>query len=71
MKAATILFCVIFLQACRKTTDADTATLVTVQAQQPEIGPISEHITAVASALASASTSSVAARKSPVRMCAA
>jgi HlyD family secretion protein len=46
MKAVTILFCVIFLQACRKTTDADTATLVTVQAQQPEIGPISEHITA-------------------------
>jgi HlyD family secretion protein len=43
---ATILLCAPLLQGCKKTSDAETATLVTVQAEHPETGEISEHIMA-------------------------
>ncbi|MGA9507642.1 MAG: efflux RND transporter periplasmic adaptor subunit [Candidatus Sulfotelmatobacter sp.] len=36
----------ILLQGCNKGNDADTAALVTVQAEHPEVGEISEYITA-------------------------
>ncbi len=41
-----MLLCVALLQGCRKASDADTAALVTVQAEHPDIGTISEHIMA-------------------------
>ncbi len=37
---------VLLLQACRKTDESAPATLVTVQAQSPEVGEISEHVRA-------------------------
>jgi multidrug efflux pump subunit AcrA (membrane-fusion protein) len=43
---ATLSLCVIALQACKKADDTETATLVTVQAERPEIGEISEHVIA-------------------------
>jgi RND family efflux transporter MFP subunit len=36
----------LFLSGCKKTDDSTTATLVTVQAEKPEVGEISEHIMA-------------------------
>lgn len=36
----------LLLQGCKKANEADTAVLVTVQAEHPEAGAISEHITA-------------------------
>ncbi len=41
-----MLLCAVFLQACKKTNDADTAAIVTVQAEHPEVGEISERIVA-------------------------
>jgi HlyD family secretion protein len=43
---AIMLLCAVFLQACTKTNDAEPAALVTVQAEHPEIGEISERIVA-------------------------
>ncbi len=43
---ASLLLSAFSLQGCKKNTDADTAPLVTVQAERPEVGEISEHITA-------------------------
>ncbi|MGA9979828.1 MAG: efflux RND transporter periplasmic adaptor subunit [Candidatus Sulfotelmatobacter sp.] len=40
------LFSLLLLQGCTKANDADTAPLVTVQAEHPEFGEISEHISA-------------------------
>lgn len=40
---------VLWMQACKKSGDAETETLVTVQAERPEVGRISEHIMADAS----------------------
>ncbi len=40
------LVCALFLQGCSKTKEADTSPVVTVQAEHPEIGTISEHIKA-------------------------
>jgi RND family efflux transporter MFP subunit len=46
-KCATILIVIgLSLQGCKKATDSETATSVTVQAEHPEIGDISEHIMA-------------------------
>ena len=44
--AAMLALCAIFLQGCKKTNDAEPTALVAVQAERPEIGEISEHITA-------------------------
>ncbi len=41
-----MLLCAVLLQACKKTSDADTAALVSVQAERPEVGEISERIMA-------------------------
>jgi adhesin HecA-like repeat protein len=46
IQLAIMLFGAVLLQACNKANDADTAALVTVQAQHPEVGEISEHIMA-------------------------
>jgi HlyD family secretion protein len=43
-----LLFCLAFLDACKKTNEADAAAVVSVQAEHPEIGEISERITASA-----------------------
>jgi HlyD family secretion protein len=43
--AAILFLCVTLLQACKKD-ETDAAALVTVQAERPEVGEISEHITA-------------------------
>lgn len=43
-RVAVILLCAVFLQACKKTGTADTAAIVTVQAEHPEVGEISERI---------------------------
>jgi HlyD family secretion protein len=40
------LVSIVLLSSCKKTNDADTAILVTVQAERPEIGEISERIVA-------------------------
>jgi HlyD family secretion protein len=40
------LVCALLLQGCSKTKEADTSPVVTVQAERPEIGTISEHIMA-------------------------
>lgn len=40
------LFSLLLLQGCTKANDADAAPLVTVQAEHPEVGEISEHISA-------------------------
>jgi multidrug efflux pump subunit AcrA (membrane-fusion protein) len=42
---AFLLLCAALLQACKKD-ETDVAALVTVQAERPEVGEISEHITA-------------------------
>lgn len=39
-----MLLCTVLLSACTKTNDGDTAVLVTVQAEHPAVGEISEHI---------------------------
>ena len=44
--ALLLLGCSLLPQACSKAGDTDVATLVTVQAERPEIGEISEHIMA-------------------------
>jgi HlyD family secretion protein len=44
--AAILITIGLSLQGCKKTDDSETATLVTVQAEHPEIGNISEHIMA-------------------------
>jgi HlyD family secretion protein len=56
---ALALFSLALSSACKKANQGDAAPLVTVQAEHPEIGPISEHITADAtlSAVAEASIS--------------
>jgi HlyD family secretion protein len=46
MRLAIILLCAVFLQACKKAGDADAAAIVTVQAEHPEVGEISERIVA-------------------------
>ncbi len=46
IRLAIILLCAVFLQGCKKTGDADAATIVTVQAEHPEVGEISERIVA-------------------------
>jgi len=46
IRLAIILLCAVFLQACKKTGDADAAAIVTVQAEHPEVGEISERIVA-------------------------
>ena len=53
------IFCLALSSGCKKTKEGDTAPLVTVQAERPEIGPISEHIAADAtlSAVAEAAIS--------------
>ena len=43
---AGLSLCAVFLQACKKTGDADAAAVVTVQAEHPEVGEISERIAA-------------------------
>lgn len=48
IRLAILLLCVFFLQACKKANDAETAAVVTVQAEHPEVGEISEHIDAAA-----------------------
>jgi HlyD family secretion protein len=45
-RLALALLVAILLQGCGKGNDADTAALVTVQAEHPEVGEISEYITA-------------------------
>jgi multidrug efflux pump subunit AcrA (membrane-fusion protein) len=40
------LVCLVALQACRKTSDDAPQPLVTVQAEHPEVGEISEHVVA-------------------------
>jgi HlyD family secretion protein len=40
------LLCAALLQACRKSSDADAAAVVTVQAERPEVGEISERVIA-------------------------
>lgn len=40
------LLCMINLQACKKAADEETQTLVTVEAEHPEVGSMSEHIMA-------------------------
>jgi HlyD family secretion protein len=40
------LLCTALVQACRKSTDADAAAVVTVQAEPPEVGEISERVIA-------------------------
>jgi HlyD family secretion protein len=42
----TMLICAMFLQGCKTANQAETTALVTVQAERPEIGEISEHIMA-------------------------
>jgi HlyD family secretion protein len=42
---AILLLCVALFQACKKD-ETDAAALVTVQAERPEVGELSEHITA-------------------------
>lgn len=44
--AATLLLLSFCMQACKKSSDEGTQTLVAVQAQHPKIGEISEHIVA-------------------------
>ena len=46
MLLAGLSLCAVFLQACKKTGDADAAAVVTVQAEHPEVGEISERIVA-------------------------
>ncbi len=41
-----IFLCAACVQACKKTNDADAAAVVTVQAEHPEVGEISERIVA-------------------------
>jgi HlyD family secretion protein len=49
MLLCLVLFsCFAFLDACKKTNEVDAAAVVTVQAEHPEIGEISERITASA-----------------------
>jgi multidrug efflux pump subunit AcrA (membrane-fusion protein) len=43
---AMVLLSALLLQGCNKANESDTAALVTVQAEHPEVGAISEHITA-------------------------
>lgn len=43
-----LLFCVALLPACKKANNTDAAAVVTVQAEHPEIGEISERVTASA-----------------------
>lgn len=43
---ALLLLCVALLQACKKVNDTDAAAVVTVQAEHPEVGEISERVTA-------------------------
>lgn len=59
IKLTAVFLCALFTQACRKPNDAEVTTLVTVQAERPEIGEISEHIMAdaVLSPLAQAAIS--------------
>ena len=56
---AIVLFCLALSSGCKKANEGDVAAQVTVQAEHPEIGPISEHITADAtlSAVAEAAIS--------------
>ena len=56
---AIALFSLALSSGCKKANEGDAAPLVTVQAEHPEIGPISEHITADAtlSAVAEAAIS--------------
>jgi HlyD family secretion protein len=42
----TMLLFAMFLQGCKTANEAETTALVTVQAERPEIGEISEHIMA-------------------------
>jgi len=44
--AAIFLLIGLAIQGCKSTADSETATLVTVQAERPEVGEISEHIMA-------------------------
>jgi HlyD family secretion protein len=46
MRLAMILLCAACLQACKKTKDADATAIVSVQAEHPEVGEISERIVA-------------------------
>jgi HlyD family secretion protein len=46
MQLAVVLLCAGLLQACKKSNDADTAAVVTVQAEHPAVGEISERIKA-------------------------
>jgi HlyD family secretion protein len=46
VQLAIMLLGAALVQACSKANDADTAALVTVQAEHPEVGEISEHIMA-------------------------
>lgn len=41
-----LLVLLLSVQACKKNSDAETEQLVTVQAEHPEVGPVSEHIMA-------------------------
>jgi HlyD family secretion protein len=46
MAMAIVPLSALLLQGCNKANEADTAVLVTVQAEHPEVGAISQHITA-------------------------
>jgi HlyD family secretion protein len=48
LRLAIILLCAALLQACGKSNDIDTAAVVTVHADHPEIGEISERVVASA-----------------------
>ncbi len=41
-----IFLCAVLLQGCKKTNDAEAPAVVTVQAEHPEVGEISERVTA-------------------------
>jgi HlyD family secretion protein len=67
MSLAVALFSLALSSGCKKANEGDAAPLVTVQAEHPEIGPISEHITADATLTAVAEAAISPKITAPVR----
>lgn len=67
MPLAIGLFSLLLSQGCKKANDADAAALVTVQAEHPEVGEISEHVMADASLSAVAEAAISPKITAPVR----
>ncbi len=63
-----LLLCVALLQSCKKANDTDASAVVTVQAEHPEVGEISERITASATLSPVAQAAISPKITAPVRM---